>query len=65
MLYLRKLLVTQQGGTSVEYALILALIAGVCLFAIMVVGLLAGGFWSDSANSLEFHLEDAAARQRK
>ncbi len=42
----------QGGPTAVEYAVLLALIAGVCFVAIGLVGISARGFWSDSADGL-------------
>ena len=44
---------TESGATSVEYAIMLALIAAVCIIAIISTGDSAGGFWGDNANSVE------------
>ena len=41
------------GPTAVEYAVMLALIAGACFAAITLVGISTGGFWSESADELQ------------
>ena len=48
----RSLWTDAEGGTSVEYAVILSLIAGACVFVILSVGFSAGGMWGDSATDL-------------
>jgi Flp pilus assembly pilin Flp len=52
MNYLKNFHEDQIGATAVEYAVLLALIAGVCFAAITLVGLTARGFWSESADGL-------------
>ena len=49
---IRNLLTDQSGVTSVEYAVMLALIVGVCFAAISVVGDLASAFWGDASTDL-------------
>ena len=40
------------GPTAVEYAVLLALIAGICFATIVLVGITARGFWNASADGL-------------
>jgi Flp pilus assembly pilin Flp len=49
---LRKFLVNQDGVTSVEYAVLLALIITVCITAISLVGGSTGNFWSNNRDEL-------------
>jgi len=49
---IKQFLADENGVTSVEYAIILTLIAGACIFVILAVGLAAGGMWGDSATDL-------------
>ncbi len=42
----------QEGATSVEYAIMLALIAAVCVVAITSVGGEAGSFWSNNSDEI-------------
>lgn len=42
----------ESGPTAVEYAVMLALIAGVCFASITIVGLSSGGFWSNNADEV-------------
>lgn len=49
---IRNLFIRETGVTTVEYAIILALIAAACIFAITQVGLGSGGMWGSSATEL-------------
>ncbi len=42
----------EQGVTTVEYAVMLALIAITCIAAIIAVGSIASLFWNDSADGI-------------
>lgn len=45
------------AATAVEYAIMLALIAGVAIVAIITVGSEAEGFWSSNADELDSALK--------
>lgn len=46
-------IVSESGATSVEYAIMLALIAGVCIAAIVAAGGAAEGFWNGNVDRLD------------
>ena len=52
MKYLKKFHDDEGGPTAVEYAVLLALIAGICFATIVLVGISARGFWNESADGL-------------
>ena len=52
MTYIQQFLSNEEGVTAVEYAIMLALIAGVCIAAIFLVGDAAAGMWNDSSGDL-------------
>ena len=49
---LKRLLREEDGPTAVEYAVMLALIIGVCIGAISFFGSEAGGSWQDTSDQL-------------
>lgn len=59
MNYLTKFHQDENGPTAVEYAVMLALIACVCIAAIALVGISARGFWSASADGLGRSLKNS------
>lgn len=50
--FLRKLLRQDDGATAVEYAVMLSLIAGVCIGSVLVMSNAAGQSFDDSATQL-------------
>jgi pilus assembly protein Flp/PilA len=52
MLAVWRLICDESGPTAVEYAVMLALIIGVCLGAIGIFGSTASGSWQDSSDKL-------------
>ena len=52
MLALWRLIKDESGPTAVEYAVMLALIIGVCITAIGLFGSTASGSWEDTSDKL-------------
>lgn len=50
--FLMSFMEDESGPTAVEYAVMLALIAGVCFASITLVGLSSGGFWGNNADEV-------------
>ena len=48
----------EEGATSVEYAVMLVLIAAVCLAAIQLVGVNARDIWNDNSDGINSVLGD-------
>jgi pilus assembly protein Flp/PilA len=48
----KRLLLDESGATAVEYAVMLALIIGVCVGAIGLFGSTASGSWQDTSGKL-------------
>jgi pilus assembly protein Flp/PilA len=49
---IKRLLLDDGGATAVEYAVMLALIIGVCVGAIGLFGSTASGSWTDTSDKL-------------
>ncbi|QDV73096.1 Flp family type IVb pilin [Botrimarina mediterranea] len=49
---LREVLCAEEGATAVEYAVMLSLIAGVCIASVLVMSNAAGQSFDDSATQL-------------
>ena len=49
---LRKLLTRDDAATAIEYAVMLSLIAGVCIASVLAMSNAAGASFTDSANQL-------------
>lgn len=49
---IRQLLRSEEGATAVEYAVMLSLIAGVCIASVLVMSNAAGQSFDDSASQL-------------
>ena len=49
---IRSLIRGEEGATIVEYALLIALIALVCITAVLTVGTLVSGFFNAAAGSI-------------
>jgi pilus assembly protein Flp/PilA len=52
MKFIKRLLSEDSGATAVEYAVMLALIIGVCIGAIGLFGSTASGSWQDTSGRL-------------
>lgn len=50
---LRSIRQNESGATTVEYALLLALIAGALLFSLTALGNESGTFWGSTATSID------------
>lgn len=51
----------ESGPTAVEYAVMLALIIGVCVVAIGSFGTTAGGSWQDTSDQIETYMTTSAS----
>ena len=50
---IQQFLLEEEAATAVEYAVVLMLIAGVCIAAIQFVGGGAAGFWDHSVEEID------------